>query len=207
MAENNIENSDKDYLDEAFIRKINNTEINSLLSLMKELLENYRTELNYEQFQYFNNECKSLYDEGYSENFIRQLKFLINKGIYNRITKRYKSDLIELGIEPEKVEAISNLQKQYQDINLDKNEKNVKNNSLYLKDFDMYTEMPVHYSDYKISKEEQENYDIKKQNLILNLNLSNGEKEEHKIFEIDKLKMINLFEKVEQIQEYLDKIS
>ena len=207
MAENNIENSDKDYLDEAFIRKINNTEINSLLSLMKELLENYRTELNYEQFQYFNNECKSLYDEGYSENFIRQLKYLINKGIYNRITKRYKSDLIELGIEPEKVEAISNLQKQYQDINLDKNEKNVKNNSLYLKDFDMYIEMPVHYSDYKISKEEQENYDIKKQNLILNLNLSNGEKEEHKIFEIDKLKMINLFEKVEQIQEYLDKIS
>ena len=207
MAENNIENSDKDYLDEAFIRKINNTEINSLLSLMKELLENYRTELNYEQFQYFNNECKSLYDEGYSENFIRQLKYLINKGIYNRKTKRYKSDLIELGIEPEKVEAISNLQKQYQDINLDKNEKNVKNNSLYLKDFDMYTEMPVHYSDYKISKEEQENYDIKKQNLILNLNLSNGEKEEHKIFEIDKLKMINLFEKVEQIQEYLDKIS
>ena len=174
MAENNIENSDKDYLDEAFIRKINNSEINSLLSLMKELLENYRTELNYEQFQYFNNECKSLYDEGYSENFIRQLKYLINKGIYNRITKRYKSDLIELGIEPEKVEAISNLQKQYQDINLDKNEKNVKNNSLYLKDFDMYTEMPVHYSDYKISKEEQENYDIKKQNLILNLNLSNG---------------------------------
>ena len=207
MAENNIENSDKDYLDEAFIRKINNSEINSLLSLMKELLENYRTELNYEQFQYFNNECKSLYDEGYSENFIRQLKYLINKGIYNRITKRYKNDLIELGIEPEKVEAISNLQKQYQDINLDKNEKNVKNNSLYLKDFDMYTEMPVHYSDYKISKEEQENYDIKKQNLILNLNLSNGEKEEHKIFEIDKLKMINLFEKVEQIQEYLDKIS
>ena len=29
MAENNIENSDKDYLDEAFIRKINNSEINS----------------------------------------------------------------------------------------------------------------------------------------------------------------------------------
>ena len=207
MAENNIENSDKDYLDEAFIRKINNTEINSLLSLMKELLENYRTELNYEQFQYFNNECKSLYDEGYSENFIRQLKYLINKGIYNRITKRYKNELIELGIEPEKVEAISNLQKQYQDINFGKNEKDVKNNTIFLKDFDMYTEMPVHYSDYKISKEEQENYDIKKQNLILNLNLSNGEKEEHKIFEIDKLKMINLFEKVEQIQEYLDKIS
>ena len=60
MAENNIENSDKDYLDEAFIRKINNSEINSLLSLMKELLENYRTELNYEQFQYFNNEKEAI---------------------------------------------------------------------------------------------------------------------------------------------------
>ena len=207
MAENNIENSDKDYLDEAFIRKINNTEINSLLSLMKELLENYRTELNYEQFQYFNNECKSLYDEGYSENFIRQLKYLINKGIYNRITKRYKNELIELGIEPEKVEAISNLQKQYQDINFGKNEKDVKNNTIFLKDFDMYTEMPVHYSDYKINNEDQENPDIKKQNIILNLNLSNNEKDEHKILEIDKQKMINLFEKIELIQEYLDKLS
>ena len=207
MGENNNENPDKDYLDEVFIKRINNTETNSLLSLVKLLLENYKTELNYEQIQYFSDQFKSLYDEQDVDNFIRQLKYLINKGIYNRITKRYKSDLIELGIEPEKVEAISNLQKQYQEINFDKNEKNVKNNTIYLKDFDMYTEMPVHYSDYKISKEEQENYDIKKQNLILNLNLSNGEKEEHKIFEIDKLKMINLFEKVEQIQEYLDKIS
>ena len=71
----------------------------------------------------------------------------------------------------------------------------------------MYTEMPVHYSDYKISKEEQENPDIKKQNIILNLNLSNNEKDEHKILEIDKQKMINLFEKIELIQEYLDKLS
>ena len=71
----------------------------------------------------------------------------------------------------------------------------------------MYTEMPVHYSDYKINNEDQENPDIKKQNIILNLNLSNNEKDEHKILEIDKQKMINLFEKIELIQEYLDKLS
>ena len=207
MGENINEKLDKDYLDEVFIKRINNTDTNSLLSLVKLLLENYKTELNYEQIQYFSDQFKSLYDEQDVDNFIRQLKYLINKGIYNRITKRYKNELIELGIEQEKVEAISNLQKQYQDINLDKNEKNVKNNTIYLKDFDMYTEMPVHYSDYKINNEDQENPDIKKQNIILNLNLSNNEKDEHKILEIDKQKMINLFEKVELIQEYLDKLS
>ncbi len=207
MGENINENPDKDYLDEVFIKRINNTETNSLLSLVKLLLENYKTELNYEQIQYFSAQCKSLYEEQDLDNFIRQLKYLINKGIYNRITKRYKNELIELGIEPEKVEAISNLQKQYQDINFGKNEKDVKNNTIFLKDFDMYTEMPVHYSDYKINDEDQENPDIKKQNLIINLNLSNGEKDEHKIFEIDKQKMINLFEKVEVIQEYLYKLS
>ena len=207
MGENINEKPDKDYLDEVFIKRINNTDTNSLLSLVKLLLENYKTELNYEQIQYFSDQFKSLYDEQDVDNFIRQLKYLINKGIYNRITKRYKNELIELGIEQEKVEAISNLQKQYQDINLDKNEKNVKNNTIYLKDFDMYTEMPVHYSDYKINNEDQENPDIKKQNIILNLNLSNNEKDEHKILEIDKQKMINLFEKIELIQEYLDKLS
>lgn len=207
MGENINEKPDKDYLDEVFIKRINNTDTNSLLSLVKLLLENYKTELNYEQIQYFSDQFKSLYDEQDVDNFIRQLKYLINKGIYNRITKRYKNELIELGIEQEKVEAISNLQKQYQEINFDKNEKNVKNNTIYLKDFDMYTEMPVHYSDYKINNEDQENPDIKKQNIILNLNLSNNEKDEHKILEIDKQKMINLFEKIELIQEYLDKLS
>ena len=207
MGENINEKLDKDYLDEVFIKRINNTDTNSLLSLVKLLLENYKTELNYEQIQYFSDQFKSLYDEQDVDNFIRQLKYLINKGIYNRITKRYKNELIELGIEQEKVEAISNLQKQYQEINFDKNEKNVKNNTIYLKDFDMYTEMPIHYSDYKINNEDQENPDIKKQNIILNLNLSNNEKDEHKILEIDKQKMINLFEKIELIQEYLDKLS
>ena len=207
MGENINEKLDKDYLDEVFIKRINNTDTNSLLSLVKLLLENYKTELNYEQIQYFSDQFKSLYDEQDVDNFIRQLKYLINKGIYNRITKRYKNELIELGIEQEKVEAISNLQKQYQEINFDKNEKNVKNNTIYLKDFDMYTEMPVHYSDYKINNDDQENPDIKKQNIILNLNLSNNEKDEHKILEIDKQKMINLFEKIELIQEYLDKLS
>ena len=207
MGDNINEKPDKDYLDEVFIKRINNTDTNSLLSLVKLLLENYKTELNYEQIQYFSDQFKSLYDEQDVDNFIRQLKYLINKGIYNRITKRYKNELIELGIEQEKVEAISNLQKQYQEINFDKNEKNVKNNTIYLKDFDMYTEMPVHYSDYKINDEDQENPDIKKQNLIINLNLSNNEKDEHKILEIDKQKMINLFEKIELIQEYLDKLS
>ena len=207
MGENINEKLDKDYLDEVFIKRINNTDTNSLLSLVKLLLENYKTELNYEQIQYFSDQFKSLYDEQDVDNFIRQLKYLINKGIYNRITKRYKNELIELGIEQEKVEAISNLQKQYQDINFGKNEKDVKNNTIFLKDFDMYTEMPVHYSDYKINNEDQENPDIKKQNIILNLNLSNNEKDEHKILEIDKQKMINLFEKIELIQEYLDKLS
>ena len=47
------------------------------------------------------------------EHFIRQLKYLFNKGIYGRINKKHKAELIELGIAPEKMEIICDVEKKY----------------------------------------------------------------------------------------------
>ena len=92
------ENLDKNYLDENFVERINNTDNEALHSLLTFLVENYETELTYEQIELFNNKCKSIYENSLnSENFIRQIKYLINKGIYGRIIKKFKNDLHEIG--------------------------------------------------------------------------------------------------------------
>lgn len=199
---------DKEYLDEAFIERINNTENDSLSSLINILLQNYDTEYSYEKIEKFNNLCKTVYaNEINAEHFLRQLKYLFNKGIYGRINKKFKSDLVGLGVQQEKVEIIADAAKKFYEDNLKKNEEKAKNECYHVKDFDMFTEMPVHYSDYKIYVEENRNDDIKKQNLFMNFRLCDDNKEENCVLSIDKEKLIGLYEQVEKIQEKLDKLS
>lgn len=203
------ENLDKNYLDENFVERINNTDNEALHSLLTFLVENYETELTYEQIELFNNKCKSIYENSLnSENFIRQIKYLINKGIYGRIIKKFKNDLLELGISQEKIDIISEVFKKYYEINLEKNENFNKKNDLYLKDFDMFTEMPCHFSDYNLFKNDEKNEDIKKQNLFINLRLTEGNKNDtNQIIAFDKNKMIAFFEQIEKMQEIIDKMS
>ena len=70
----------------------------------------------------------------------------------------------------------------------------------------MLTEMPIHYSDYKIYNEENRNDDIKKQNLFINFKLSEGDKENNCLLSIDKEKLIGMYEQIEKLQEKLDKL-
>ena len=203
------ENLDKNYLDENFVERINNIDNDTLHSLLTEIVENYETEFTYEQIELFNNKCKSLFENGLnSELFLRQIKYLINKGIYGRIIKKFKNDLAELGISQEKIDIISEVFKKYYEINLEKNENYNKKNKLYLKDFDMFTEMPCHYSNYDLYKNDEKNEDIKKQNLFINLRLSEGDKKDvNEVIAFDKNKMIAFFEQIEKIQEIIDKMS
>lgn len=201
-------NIDKDYLDEQFVNKINEIDNETLQSLIKLFLENYQTQFNYDQIEGLNNYCKSIFaNEVNNEGFIRQVKYMVNKGIYGRINKKYKSELTELGLNPEKVELISELEKQYYENNLNKNERKAKNDLLHVKDFDMFTEMPVHYSDYPVYDGDQENHDIKKQNVFINFKLSEGTNEFNTLVSIDKEKLIGVYEKIEKAQEKLDKLS
>ena len=148
------ENIDKEYLDSAFISQINSIDDESLKNLCNFVLSTYKTEYNYEDLEKLNQECQSIIDNDLNiENFIRQLKYLFNKGIYGRINKKHKAQLIELGLTPEKMELISEMEKKYFELNLEKNDNEEKNQILTLKDFDMLTEMPVVDTKYmKISK-------------------------------------------------------
>ena len=209
MAEPEIsENIDKEYLETTFINCINSTDNETLRNLCNIFLSSYKTENNYEDLEKLKNECRAILDNELAvEHFIRQLKYLFNKGIYGRINKKHKAELIELGFTPEKMEIICEVEKKYFEINLEKNEDDDKKQISTLKDFDMLTEMPVFDTDYRATVDEEKNYDFKKQNLIINLRLNKNGNDKREVIQVDKTKLIGLFSQMEKLQEELDKLS
>ena len=208
MAAQEKENIDKDYLDPSFINMLNSIDNDSLRNLCNLFLSTYKTEYTYEDLDKLEQECQSILDDELSiENFIRQLKYLFNKGIYGRINKRHKADLIELGINPEKMEIICEVEKKYFENNLEKNEDDDKKHICTLKDFDMMTEMPVVDTRYRIMNDEEKNTDFKKQKLFINLRLNKDGKDKREVIQVDKTKLIGLFSQMEKLQEELDKLS
>ena len=202
------ENIDKEYLETTFINCINATDNETLRNLCNIFLSTYKTENNYEDLEKLKNECRSILDNELAvEHFLRQFKYLFNKGIYGRINKKHKAELIELGIAPEKMEIICEVEKKYFETNLEKNEEDDKKQICTLKDFDMLTEMPVFDTDYQATVDEEKNYDFKKQNLIINLRLNKDGKDKREVIQVDKTKLIGLFSQMEKLQEELDKLS
>ena len=202
------ENIDKEYLDSAFVSQLNSIDDESLKHLCNYVLSTYKTEYNYEDMEKLNQECQSIIDNDLNiENFIRQLKYLFNKGIYGRINKKHKAQLLELGLTPEKMEIISEMEKQYFELNLEKNDNEEKNQILTLKDFDMLTEMPVVDTKYNTMVDGEKNEDFKKQKLYINLRLNKNGKDKREVIQVDKTKLIGLFSQMEKLQEELDKLS
>ena len=202
------ENIDKEYLEPTFINCINGIDNDSLKNLCNLYLSTYKTQNNYEDMEKLNQECQSILDnELATEHFIRQLKYLFNKGIYGRINKRHKADLIELGISAEKIEIICEAEKKFFETNLEKNDEDDLKQICTLKDFDMMTEMPVVDTDYKAMIDEDKNVDFKKQKLIINLRLNKDGKDKREVIQVDKTKLIGLFSQMEKLQEELDKLS
>ena len=202
------ENIDKEYLDTSFINLINSIDVESLKNLCNFALSTYKTQYNYEDLEKLNQECQAIIDNDLNiEHFIRQLKYLFNKGIYGRINKKHKAELIELGISPEKMEIICEVEKKYFEVNLEKNEDEDKNQIMTLKDFDMITEMPVVDTQYNTMVDDDKNEDFKKQNLLINLRLNKIGEDKREVIQVDKKKLIGLFSQIEKLQEQLDKLS
>ena len=202
------ENIDKDYLETTFINCLNNLDNESLKNLCNVFLSIYKTEYNYEDLEKLHQEVESILDNELAvEHFIRQLKYLFNKGIYGRINKKHKADLIELGFSPEKMEIISEIEKKYFEQNLEKNEEEEKKQIYTLKDFDMMTQMPVVDTSYQAMIDDENNIDFKKQKLLINLRLNKDGKDKREVIQVDKTKLIGLFSQMEKLQEELDKLS
>ena len=202
------ENIDKEYLDTVFINQVNAIDNESLKNLSNLILSTYKTEYNYEDLDKLQSECQSIIDNDLNvEHFIRQFKYLFNKGIYGRINKKYKNELLELGFSPEKIEILSEIGKKYFELNLEKNENEDKKQILTLKDFDMLTEMPVVDTKYNSMVDNEKNEDFKKQKLLINLRLNKDGEDKREVIQVDKTKLIGLFTQMETLQEQLDKLS
>ncbi|MCQ2820117.1 MAG: hypothetical protein MJ252_22860 [archaeon] len=204
------EQTDKDYLDENFVSNLNSIEDESLKSIIDNMLKTYKTEFTFDEIENLSKEISSATTAKKSLNpthFIRQLKYLINKGIYSRINKKYKAELLGLGISPEKIELLSEAQKKYHEKNLTKREEASKKEAKQIKHFDMFTEMPVGFTDYLINDEDKKNEDIKKQKVFFNFRLSEDENEENVVMEISKEKLVGMFTQIEKLQEHLDTLS
>ena len=203
-----VDNIDKEYLDNAFISQLNSIDNESLNNLCNFVLSTYKTEYNYEDLEKLNQECQTIIDNELNiENFIRQLKYLFNKGIYGRINKKHKAELIELGLSPEKMELLCEVEKRYFELNLEKNENDDKKQVMTLKDFDMITEMPVVDTQYNSMIDGEKNEDFKKQKLLINLRLNKNGEDKREVIQVDKTKLIGLFSQIEKLQEQLDKLS
>ena len=203
-----VDNIDKEYLDNAFIAQLNSIDNESLQNLCNFVLSTYKTEYNYEDLEKLNQECQTIIDNELNiENFIRQLKYLFNKGIYGRINKKHKAELIELGLSPEKMEILCEIEKRYFELNLEKNENEDKKQIMNLKDFDMITEMPVVDTKYNSMIDGEKNEDFKKQQLLINLRLNKDGEDKREVIQVDKTKLIGLFSQIEKLQEQLDKLS
>ena len=203
-----VDNIDKEYLDNAFISQLNSIDNESLNNLCNFVLSTYKTEYNYEDLEKLNQECQTIIDNELNiENFIRQLKYLFNKGIYGRINKKHKAELIELGLSPEKMELLCEVEKRYFELNLEKNENEDKKQVMTLKDFDMITEMPVVDTQYNSMVDGEKNEDFKKQKLLINLRLNKNGEDKREVIQVDKTKLIGLFSQIEKLQEQLDKLS
>ena len=202
------DNIDKEYLDTAFFTQLNSIDNESLKNLCNLFLSTYKTQYNYEDLEKLNQECQSIIDNDLNiEHFIRQLKYLFNKGIYGRINKKHKAELIELGVAPDKMEIICEIEKKFFELNLEKNEEEDKKQILTLKDFDMITEMPVVDTNYKSMVDGEKNDDFKKQQLLINLRLNKNGEDKREVIQVDKTKLIGLFSQMEKLQEQLDKLS
>jgi len=174
------------YFDENFINLINSLSNEKFSSIFTYCIENYSPVASQSDFskvaKILGSEIKS--DISFN-NFYRQIKYLINKGIYFRLSKKFLIELINLGgLKEEKVNVIRDIQKANLDKLLDlinKAEKDSNNNSIKginkIMDVEVLTEMPSYNTNYEHFKCEDEssayngNEDIKKQNVYLNFKL------------------------------------
>jgi hypothetical protein len=198
MNENEI---DKTYLDEIFINDINTIDLDRFTSLINLIIENYSEEISNNKLTHITNFITTIFGhDTNSNNIFRKLKYIINKGIYNRFTKKYKLDLINLGLEENKIDEIINSAKE--NSTLGEIYKSNKTTTNILKDVQITTNMPVYSSNYSIDPA-KDGSDLKKQNLLIKFDYSS---DSSSLIEMNKNQLFTFYQEIEKIQEKLDKL-
>lgn len=196
---------DKEYIDEIFINRLNSLDDEKFNYIINYTLENYQIDSNHEQIAYFCKIIATLFgNEIDSLHFLRQIKYLVNKGSYNRLTKKFKNDLLLLNMNENKIDNLIEIQKNYFEKINEINKRENSDNYL-VEDFSVKTLMPVHTTNYNLKNNDKNilNEDLKKQNILIKLDIKDHESLQ---IQMDKTKLINFYEEMEKIQEKLDKL-
>jgi len=198
---------DKAYLDDKFVNVVNNLENEKFGEFVNLLVENFENDLSHQKISNFSKFFSTSIIEIDSTKFLRQLKYLVNKGTYNRLSKKYKQDLLRIHMNEDKIDIMIEIQRVYfENFNLINKREGEMLKNIILKDFEIKTEMPICNTNYNVKSNFSLNEDIKKQNLIVNLNLLSSENFTNLVVQIDKSQLINMYEEIEKIQEKLDKL-
>lgn len=209
---------DQFYLDENFVRIVNFLNEEKFSQFIHYLLENYEDDVtDQHKISLISKIISSLFGSQVipdANHFYRQIKYLVNKGVYNRVSKKFKNDLLNIEISETKIDIVVDALKLHLDrINHFNKSNDQISTNLIVSDFEIKTEMPVGSSKNEMINEVGcLNEDIKKQNVIIKFNLKskllqNGKlKNDNLVFQMDKPKLIDFYEQVEKMQEKLDKL-
>jgi hypothetical protein len=194
MDENEI---DKTYIDEVFINNLNSIDTDRLSSLISLVIDNHSEDMNNDKLEKISETISAIFGHDInSSNIYRKLKYLINKGLYNRFTKKYKNDLINLGLDESLVDEIINIAKE----STIEPSKTIKTETNILKDIQITTNMPVYSSNYNTT---QDGADLKKQKLVIKFDYTNNNSS---LIEMNKNQLFSFYQEIEKIQEKLDKL-
>lgn len=139
------------------------------------------------------------------EKIFREIKNLISDIIYNRISKKYKQELISKGLDSDRLDIIFEKVNEHQT----KEDNDIlasNSNCLSLENFMIQTKAPINSTNNRFVEESNilnENLDSKKFEVFMNMEFSNGEKE---LYKINKTNLISMFEEIEKLQEKIDEL-
>jgi hypothetical protein len=102
---------DQNYLDNEFVNIINIMENEKFAELINLFLENYENSLSHERLTYYTKIISSSILDIDSHKLMRQIKYLINKGVYNRLSKKFKNDLLQLLLDEEKIDTLIEIER------------------------------------------------------------------------------------------------
>lgn len=180
----------------------------SFSSIIEVVISKYPDKYNKEFMEKANSFILNVYgQEVDSEKIFREFKFLVSESLYNRLSKKHRSELIRVGIAEDRVntlfEILSGYLSQY---NNSLSGKAVSESIDSIVDFQINTQMPVLATNSRLVDEAnsyQINEDFKQQRLVVGLELSNSE---NLHFKANKQKVTMIFEEFEKLQEMLDKL-
>lgn len=183
---------------------LNNIQNDSFSELIDSVLKYYPDRYNSRIIQNILFLIKSLdqqYTNESSELIFRELKDLINKSFYNRLTNKIKTELVNEGLLSEKADLLFLLLSNYSDKYSIKDEYTLSKAENKINDFEIITQMPILKTN-SIMRDSL-NKDIKQQELLLKLDLG---KDDITQISMNKKMSSKLFEEIEKLQEALDKL-